>query len=138
MTAFLKIASLISGGILLLLCAVFTYISLGFSKKRTAEAAGFLSVCDSQTNVYKGGRAGKRYRHWVEYAYRYTVDGREYRVGGANPGQPHEMRRTATVVYQIRHPGRAYIRDLTFPMQPFAAAALFVLGTILLICGIAL
>ena len=131
-----KIASICIGSVLLVLSLPFIYISLGFRFGKMSKTRGYLSQHKHEKNVYKGGKAGRWYKHWMEYTYQYRVDGNEYRVNGSNPGKPNEIPKTVLILYQTKHPQYAYAKNLTLPTQPFVAAVCLILGLLFLICGV--
>ena len=131
-----KTVFVIIGCILLAFGARYAYISLLFLKKQTGEARGFRVSCEHQRNVYKGGKSGRWYSHWVKCAFLYQVSGEEYTVSCERPGKPCDIRKTVWVVYLKKYPKFAYIKDLSFPWQYIVAPMLLVFGALFLACGI--
>ncbi len=126
-------------GICFLIAAVIlTVISAGFRRSNTLQTIGYLEKTNTQHNVYIGGKTGRWYKNWTDYSYVYRVDGKKYTLSNGAPGKQDNLKNTVTVVYQIKHPKYAYIKDLTFPIQPVFAALLFFMSACLLVPGIVL
>ena len=123
------------GIFLFLLDLYFLLISLGFRKTLCEKCKGYLTDTMQYKDVYRGGKSGRFYKRFIEYAYVYRVDGKQYSVSGGNSGTKGNLPRTVDVIYQKNHPEFAYIKDLTFPEQPIVAAMLCPLWIMLTVCG---
>ena len=123
------------GIFLFLLDLYFLLISLGFRKTLCEKCKGYLTDTMQYKDVYRGGKSGRFYKRFIEYAYVYRVDGKQYSVSGGNSGTKGNLPRTVDVIYQKNHPEFASIKDLTFPEQPIVAAMLCPLWIMLTVCG---
>lgn len=132
----IKAAFISIGVVMMILSMRFLYISLHFLKSKTSQTLGFLASSEHKRNVYKGGKAGRFYKDWMEYSYNYRVNGKEYEISCSNSGKPANIARVVTVTYQTKRPKYAYIKGLTFPLQPVASAVLFVFAAVFIICGV--
>ena len=112
------------------------YISLGFRKNKCNKCKGYLASTSQYRNHYAGGKAGRFYKHYLEYVYVYRVNGTEYRIFGGIPGTKENMNSSVDIIYQKRNPKLAYIKKLTFPIQPIVAILLFPLWIMIVMCGI--
>jgi hypothetical protein len=72
----------------------------------------------------------------LEYVYVYRVNGTEYRISGGIPGTKGSMNSSVDIIYQKSNPKLAYIKKLTFPIQPIIAILLFPLWIMIVMCGI--
>ena len=126
------------GTALLFLDVYLVYISLGFRKNNCNKCKGYLASTSQYRNHYVGGKAGRFYKHYLEYVYVYRVNGTEYRISGGVPGVKSNMSQVVDIVYQKKNPKLAYIHRLTSPIQPIIALLLFPLCVVLVICGIIL
>ena len=105
----------------------FVWIVWGFRKNNIRTCKGYLVNTLQYRDVYVGGKAGRFYKHYLDYEYVYRVNGKEYRISGGVPGAKADLRQSVDIVYQKHKPQRAYIRGLTIPHQ---------LVTALLMCPI--
>ena len=80
--------------------------------------------------------AKRKVRDWVDYVYTYTVDGKLYFVEDGVRGRNEDISKTVTVIYQKKHPKRAYIERMTVPHEPVWVMAAGLLALLFLICGI--
>lgn len=80
--------------------------------------------------------AKRKVKDWVDYAYSYTVDGKLYFIEDGVHGKNENIPRTVTVIYQKKHPKRAYIEKMTFPHESVWVAAAGILALLFLIFGI--
>lgn len=115
------------GSALLTLSVWMFSMHIGFRGSRAASTTGWLKASDHRKNVYSGGKAGRFYKHWTDCVYVYRVDGREYSVSVGAPGVPGDFSGCARIVYQKKHPQRAYVASLSQPVH-FAAIAIVALG----------
>ena len=101
----------------------------------SAKCRGYLR----NQQYFKEKRIAKQaVKDWVDYVYAYTVDGRTYFLKDGMHGKNESIPKTVTVIYQKKHPQRAYIERMTFPHEPVFAvlaglfAVLFLVGGILM------
>ena len=124
------------GTALLFLDVYLVYISLGFRKNNCNKCKGYLASTTQYHNHYVGGKIGKFYKDYLEYVYVYRVNGTEYRISDGNPGTKGNMNSSVDIIYQKNNPKLAYIKELTFPIQPIIAILLFPLWVMMEMCGI--
>ena len=62
----LKAAFISIGVVMMILSMRFLYISLHFLKSKTSQTLGFLTSNEHKRNVYKGGKAGRFYKDWMD------------------------------------------------------------------------
>ncbi len=129
-----KICSYTVSVIMFVLMCRFLFISFGYLKVNKVK--GYLKVCEHKRNVYKGGKSGRFYEHWVDSVYMYRVGEKEYSICVQNPGKPNQMEKTVDVIYQIKNPKYSYIKQLTFPLQPLFTLPFFMFSIIFLIVGV--
>lgn len=124
-------------GILLLIIAFYNFIVfVGFRKNNVKKVNGYLQSTKSEKNVFKGGRNGRWHKNWVNYVYSYRVAGKKYTISGGVGGTKQNLNTTVKVVYQKKHPQKAYIKNLTFPMQIIYAVLVLVIALMLVIPSI--
>ena len=82
--------------------------------------------------------AKRKVKDWVDYAYTYTVDGELYFIEDGVHGKNESIPKTVTVIYQKKHPKRAYIERMTFPTEPVFAVLAGFFALLFLVCGVAL
>jgi len=83
---------------------------LGLRKSNRIEVIGWLSVTETERNVFYGHPfTGKWYRNWVRFTYIYRVDGKDYSVSGGTPGQRKDLPMRTTVCVQKNAPANAFI-----------------------------
>ncbi len=134
-----KIIFLSLGIGLAVLSLTFAGISIGFRKKNTAKAKGYLTSTEHKRNVY--GRMVV-YAHDVTATYTYEVNGKQYKISyfqrGESPDLPSNMTRTADIYYQKTCPRFAYID--VWPVYPalyaFVSVSVGVISAMFIICGI--
>ena len=78
------------------------------------------------------------YNDGTDYAYTYTVDGELYFIEDGIHGKNESIPKTVTVIYQKKHPERAYIERMTFPTEPVFAVLAGFFALLFLVCGVAL
>ena len=113
----------------------FFLISLNFRKNRCEKCKGYLTDITQYKDVYRGGKSGQFYKRFIDYAYVYRVNGKQYSVTGGNQWGKGDLPRTVDIIYQKNHPAFAYIKGMTFPEQPIVAIMLCPLWIMLTICG---
>ena len=123
------------GTAVFLLDLYFLFVSLGFRKNRCEKCKGYLGNTVQYKDVWRGGKTGRFYKHFVDYVYVYHVDGEQYYISDGNPGVKGELKRVVDVIYQKKHPKFAYIKGLTFPEQPIVAAVLCPFWIFITVCG---
>lgn len=124
-------------GILLLIIAFYNFIVfVGFRKNNVKNVNGYLQSTKSEKNVFKGGRNGRLHKNWVNYVYSYRVDEKSYTISGGISGTKQNLNTVVKVIYQKKHPEKAYIKNLTFPMQIIYAILVFVIAMMLIIPSI--
>ena len=133
---YLFLFSLIVGIVLLLFAICNLIVFLGFRKENIETANGYLTETISEKNVYKGGHNGRWHKNWVNYVYSYRVNGISYTIEGGGSGTKQGLSTVVKIIYQKKHPKRAYIRGMTIPMNIIYAIALFVIAIMLLIPSI--
>ena len=102
------------------------------------ECKGYLIDSVQYKDKYVGGKAGRFYKRYLDYTYRYKVNGKDYTVSGGVPGTNANMNSVVDVIYQKNNPKYAYIHKLTIPMQPIIVALLCPLWIAACILGISL
>lgn len=112
------------------------YISLGFRKSKRAKCKGYLNTTTQYRNKYVGRKSGRFYKHYIDYIYTYTVDGKTYRISGGAPGIKNNLRQTVDVIYNKKHPRFSYADKVTFPLPIFAAVFLFPVSAFFLVSSI--
>ncbi len=111
--------------------------SLGYRRHLCGKCKGYLKNTIQLKNVYLPSSSFARfYKRYIEYVYVYRVDGKEYFLDGGNPGTKKVLRNCVDIIYQKRKPERAYISDMTFPVESVYACLLCPLWIILIICVI--
>ena len=126
----------IAVGVLLIDVYLF-YRALGFRRHLCGKCKGYLKNTIQLKNVYlPSGSFARFYKRYIEYVYVYRVDGKEYLLDGGNPGTKKVLRNSVDIIYQKRKPERAYISDMTFPVESIYACLLCPLWIILIICVI--
>lgn len=121
---------------LLLIDVYLFYRALGYRRHLCGKCKGYLKETKQLKDVYIGLRAGRFYKRYIDYVYVYRVDGKEYFIDGGVPGTKNVLRNCVDIIYQKRKPERAYISDMTFPLESLAACLLcpfwviFIIGVI--------
>lgn len=133
---FLFVIGLIIGIILLLFAVYNLIVFIGFRKSNIETINGYLTNTVSEKNVYKGGHNGRWHKNWVSYVYSYRVNGISYTIEGDGSGTKQGLSTVVKIIYQKKHPKRAYIKGMTIPMNIIYAIALFVIAIMLLIPSI--
>ena len=100
------------------------------------KCRGYLRNQQYFKHKWIGGLNKTKVRDWVDYVYAYTVDGVLYFVEGGTHGKNENIPKTVTVIYQKKHPKRAYIERMTFPGEPVYAVFTGFFALLFLICGI--
>ena len=126
------------GIVFFLIDAYLVYVSLGFRKSTCKTCKGYLDNVTRHKDHYAGGKAGRFYKSYLDYVYVYRVNGQEYRISGGVPGAKENLPSSVDIVYQQKNPKLAYIKKLTFPIQPIVALLLLPLWILLVILGIVL
>lgn len=90
-------------------------LSYYYRYDKTDTVRAYLKSTKHQRNVYKGGKHGEWYKHRTDFTCTYRVDGVGYELSGDAPWIPSKLPRYFTVVYQRKHPKRAYIKGYTSP-----------------------
>lgn len=132
----LRIFSLIAGICLLSLDIYLFYVASGYRRHLCGKCKGYLMETKQLKDVYIGLRAGRFYKRYIDYVYVYRVDGKEYFIDGGVPGTKNVLRNCVDIIYQKRKPERAYISDMTFPLESLAACLLCPFWVIFIIGGI--
>lgn len=78
----------------------------------------------------------RKVNDWVDYTYTYTVYGKLYFIEDGIHGKNENVPKTVTVIYQKKHPKRAYIEKMTFPSEPLFAVFAGLFALLFLVCGI--
>ena len=133
---YLFLFSLIVGIVLLLFAIHNLIVFIGFRKSNIENTNGYLTETIGEKNVYKGGRNGRWHKNWVNYFYSYRVNGISYIIEGGCSGTKQGLRTSVKIIYQKKHPKRAYIKGMTIPMNIIYAIALFVIASMSLIPSI--
>ena len=110
--------------------------SLGYRRHLCGKCKGYLWETKQLKNVYIGRKYAGFYKRYIEYVYVYRVDGKEYFIDGSGPGTKNGLRNCVDIIYQKKKPQRAYISDMTFPIESVYACLLCPLWIILIICVI--
>ncbi len=126
------------GTVLFVLDVYMAYISLGFRKSNCHKCKGYLVNTNQQMNHYAGGKAGRFYKHYLDYEYVYHVNGAEYRISGGVPGTKGNISSSVDIIYQKKNPKLAFVHNLTLPIQPIVAILLLPLWAMILTCGVLL
>ena len=124
------------GILIFVLNLYFFFISCGFRKNQCKKCKGFLRNTIQHENIYVGMKGGRFYKHFLDYLYVYRVNGKEYSISGGVPGTKRNIRPAVEIIYQKKNPKYAYVRGLTFPIQPVIAFLLCPLWILLVICGV--
>lgn len=67
-------------GILLVVSVILAVMQSGFSIGKSNTVRAYLSESNYQKNVYRGGKAGRFYKHMTDCVYVYRVDGKPYEI----------------------------------------------------------
>lgn len=134
----LGIITLLIGICIFLIDMYLLFVSIGFRKKNCHKCKGYLIDSVQYKDTYVGGKAGRVYKHYLDYSYGYKVNGKEYTVSGGVPGTKVNMKSVVDVIYQKSNPKYAYIYRLTIPMQPIIAVLLCPLWIAVCVLGISL
>ena len=126
------------GGIIFLIDLYFLFVSLGFRKNNVKKCKGYLENTIQYHDVWRGGKSGRFYKHFIDCTYVYRVDGKPYYISDGNPGTKGERKRVVDVIYQKNHPEFSYMKGLTFPEQPIVAAVLCPFWVFMAIWGFSL
>lgn len=124
-------------GIVLFLYEVYLLIvTVGYGKKRCAKCKGYLRKTMHYKDKYIGRFVGRFYKHYTDYVYEYTVNGKKYEIFGGFPGTKNNLNNTVDIIYQQKNPKHAYIHKITFPIQPLIMILLLPLCALFISCGI--
>lgn len=134
----LGIITLLIGISIFLIDMYLLFVSIGFRKKNCCKCKGYLIDSVQYKDKYVGGKAGRFYKRYLDYTYRYKVNGKDYTVSGGVPGTKANMNSVVNIIYQKSNPKYAYIHNLTIPMQPIIVALLCPLWIAACILGISL
>lgn len=132
----LKIFSVAVGIALLFLDIRLLIIALGYRRHLCGKCKGYLKETKQLHNVYRGGKHGRFYKNYIDYAYVYRVNGKEYFITDSKSGTKNNLRYTVDIVYQKKHPNRAYIDGLYFNFEASVALLLCPVWIIFIVCGI--
>lgn len=124
----LGVIFLIMSAFLFVLTVKLSVISFHFRPKYCSCCKGYLQKTTQYRNKYVGGKNGRWYKHYIDYTYVYRVDGKAYEISDGSPGTKSNLRTSVDVVYQIKNPKYAYIRNPHPPIVPllmFGALILF-------------
>lgn len=112
-------------------------ISLRYQKGRALRTNAYLEKTTYTPKINCRNRSGLYVRCQTKARYVYRVEGKQYSIERVFDNvKPGELRRTVKVIYQPRHPSRAYLEKLTFPTEPVICGVcaflciLFLLGAI--------
>ena len=125
--------ALVFGAVLSAVLVYLLWVSFGFCKTNCSVCKGYLKRTTQHKDHYVRRQFYKRY---IDFVYEYRVDGKTYVVSGGAPGTKSNLKDCADIVFQKKNPRRAYVHGLTFPIQPIAAALLFLPCVGLLVSGI--
>ena len=119
------IIALFISGLLLLQSGWAFFVSLGYREGKVVHADAWLSPPEAEPS------------RPARLLYTYTVDGRCYTLeNNASEPATEEPSNCLRVVYQRKHPDRAYLEHTTLPTELVECAALGFIGLILLMNGI--
>ncbi len=128
------------GVILITISTGFLTLSLYFlwvwSRYRPPHSGKCYGYLRNQQYAKEKWIAKRKVKNWVDYVYTYTVDGKLYFIKDGVHGKNENLPKSVTVVYQKKHPKRAYIEKMTFPHEPVWIAAAGLLALLFLIFGI--
>ena len=136
MIYFIIALELVIGFVLLIVSIYNFYIFYGFRKDNIKKVNGYLQSTKSEKNVYKGGKVGRWHKNWVNFVYSYNVNGKIHTVSGGVSGTKQNLKTAVSVVYQKRHPERAYIKGLTIPMNIIYAVASLIVAIVSIVPSI--
>ena len=125
----------IAVGVLLIDVYLFCRV-LGYRRHLCGKCKGYLKEIKQLKDVYIGLRTGRFYKRYIDYAYVYRVDGKEYFIDGGVPGTKNGLRNCVDIIYQKKKPQRAYISDLYGPIEGSVACFICPVWLLFLICGI--
>ncbi|MBQ3101045.1 MAG: DUF3592 domain-containing protein [Clostridia bacterium] len=108
-------------------------ICFGFKKSATAETTGWIKSRSYERNVRKGKHF---YKHYTEYKYEYSVEGKIYELDGSGEFKPGKVSGKVLIVYQKKHPRLAYIKDRGPGAYVFMLVGVIAVFMIFLLCGI--
>ena len=103
----------------------------------SAKCHGYLRNRQYSREKWIGHYNKRKVKDWVDFAYTYTVDGKLYFIEDGVHGKNENLPKSVTVIYQIKHPKRAYIDRLTFPTEPVWVVVVGFFALLFLICGLA-
>ncbi|MBE6653022.1 MAG: hypothetical protein E7610_06375 [Ruminococcaceae bacterium] len=104
----------------------------------SAKCNGYLRNRRYSKEKWIGHYHKRKVKDWVDYAYTYTVDGELYFIEDGVHGKNENIPKTVTVIYQKKHPKRAYIERMTFPTEPVFAVFAGFFALLFWVCGVAL
>ena len=94
-------------------------VSLRYQKDKVIRANAYLDKTEYSPKINSHSRSGLYVRCQTKARYIYRVDGKQYSIERVFDNvTPGNLKRTEKVLYQPRHPFRAYLEKLTFPNEP--------------------
>ena len=125
-------------GMLFLAAAIrYLIVCLGFRKDRVKHTGAYLERTEHEGNHRFHSRSGEFIHDITTAHYSYTVDGKKYTIERTVSNvKPHHFPPMLQVIYQPKHPDRAYLKDLTFPAEPFICGAMAFLALVFFANGI--
>lgn len=106
--------------LLLLVQAIWALlVSLRYRRDKVIRANAYLDKTEYRPEINSHSRSGLYVRCQTKARYIYRVEGKQYSIERVFDNvTPGNLKRTEKVLYQPRHPSRAYLEKLTFPNEP--------------------
>ena len=106
--------------LLLLVQAIWALlVSLRYRRDKVIRANAYLGKTEYHPKINSHSRSGLYVRCQTKARYIYRVEGKQYSIERVFDNvTPGNLKRTEKVLYQPRHPSRAYLEKLTFPNEP--------------------
>lgn len=143
-TVFVTICLFLFSGLFFVLAIQEALSCYGYRESNVETTTGYLKQTkyarDTIRNV--GGKETRKFKHWTECVFAYTVNGVTYHVKQGLGVPPEQVKQTVRVRYQRNKPQRAYIPKYYRPCRPgmvalysIPAAAFAAAGIVMLAVG---